>query len=519
MPKNINEEKVKKVVIGDNISDLVSGCQKYQLFQCLLIFIPVIFVSMSNTNFVFSAAATEYRCLVPQCETINSSFPPKWWPSSVEDYKCSRPIFKHNKTCDPDAVLGTDTCHDWVYKDNNSVVTEFGLACQELKVTMIGTIHNLGVLVGMPIIGLINDRWGRKTGVILNSVCLCIGALKTLTSNYNQYVVIEFFEAALVTGAYTSCYILLVELIGTDKRIIASALLGLAICSGEIILAFIVYNFPYWRHFQLIIAFPGLIFLTYVIFLEESMRWLLTNGKTKKAVRLLEKIGNWNQFSIPEKAMDEKSLAAEKDGGSKEEFHVKLLFRYPAIFKRLIVCACWWFSVSLVYYGLIFSSVYLPGNKYTNYALSGFISIFGEFIPLPLLNRIGRKKTFIGSCFIAGVCNVALAYIPPVYNIPQLIVFLVGKMSMTCCFNTLYVYTSELMPTSARGFLMGTCSMVARIGTVLAPLVLLLGQKYKALPSLLFGCASLLTAALAFTTPETLNRQLPDTIAEAISLA
>lgn len=53
-------------------------------------------------------------------------------------------------------------------------------------------------------------------------------------------------------------------------------------------------------------------------------------------------------------------------------------------------------------------------------------------------------------------------------------IFLLGKMCISVCFNAIYVYTSELVPTSARGSLMGACSMLARVGSVLAPLTPLL---------------------------------------------
>lgn len=35
---------------------------------------------------------------------------------------------------------------------------QFNLACQEWKRTLVGTIHNIGMLVSLPIMGYISDR-------------------------------------------------------------------------------------------------------------------------------------------------------------------------------------------------------------------------------------------------------------------------------------------------------------------------------------------------------------------------
>lgn len=51
----------------------------------------------------------------------------------------------------------------------------------------------------------------------------------------------------------------------------------------------------------------------------------------------------------------------------------------------------------------------------------------------------------------------------------ELIPALIGKCFITCAFAIIYVFTSELFPTSVRGTVIGLCSMWARIGGMLAP--------------------------------------------------
>ena len=145
----------------------------------------------------------------------------------------------------------------------------------------------------------------------------------------------KYFRIGLT---YNIFHLSVVELIGSDKRILGAAAVGISVAIGELILDFIVWNVPYWRHFLLIIYFPAPFFLLYTFLLEESIRWLLTNGKDEEALRLLQNIANWNQFAVSEKTIDEvKKESKETIVQKNEEFTFKLLFSSSTILKRYIV--------------------------------------------------------------------------------------------------------------------------------------------------------------------------------------
>jgi hypothetical protein len=55
------------------------------------------------------------------------------------------------------------------------------------------------------------------------------------------------------------------------------------------------------------------------------------------------------------------------------------------------------------------------------------------------------------------------------YDTIKLIVFLAGKFAITIAFTVVYVFTAELFPTELRHTMLGTCSMVGRIGSITAP--------------------------------------------------
>lgn len=127
----------------------------------------------------------------------------------------------------------------------------------------------------------------------------------------------------------------MVELIGNDKRILASAALGFAITAGELILALIVWLVPYWKHFQLIIYSPPVLFFSYLFVLDESLRWLLTNDKKQRASVLIHKIARFE-------GKDEKTIRNAFEHRNKgkeitEKFSLRLLFSSTILLKRLVL--------------------------------------------------------------------------------------------------------------------------------------------------------------------------------------
>ncbi|GIY37104.1 organic cation transporter protein [Caerostris darwini] len=65
---------------------------------------------------------------------------------------------------------------------------------------------------------------------------------------------------------------------------------------------------------------------------------------------------------------------------------------------------------------------------------------------------------------------------------------MVGKFCVTVSFGILYLYTAEVFPTSVRNATLGSCSMCARVGSILAPF----GKAtHETVPNLLYAFLAL----------------------------
>lgn len=62
---------------------------------------------------------------------------------------------------------------------------------------------------------------------------------------------------------------------------------------------------------------------------------------------------------------------------------------------------------------------------------------------------------------------------------------------------------------------MGFVSMIARLGSMVAPMVLLAGDHIPWIPGFIYGSAPILSGLVGMFLPETLGSPLPDTIQDA----
>ncbi|XP_038214161.1 organic cation transporter protein-like isoform X2 [Zerene cesonia] len=497
--------------------------RRFHLLNYVLVFLASFMSCIYYTSYIFLAGDVPYRCVIPECELTNSTdYSPPWLelalPEGTQERRCSARI--PIDSCDTFSEE-LRPCEHWLYASKDTIVAEFNLACQEWKRTLVGTIHNIGMLVSVPLLGYISDRWGRKKALVLSCTLVgAIGSLKAFSISYEMYVIVEFLETVAGASAFPAAYILTIELLGQDKRVLTTAFLGIVLVIGGLCFALLAKTFQYWRTFILVAYPPSLLFISYIYFLPESIRWLLSKGKKEEALKIIMKAAKMNKVTLSDEMMrqlttvDEKVKTVEEKQPKEQGLWMQVL-KSPIIMSRLAICSWWWITCTFVFYGLAINSVSLAGDKYTNFMLVVSVEVIAVVTNALVLDRIGRKRTLLIAFMVCGVSCIAIAFVPKDMSWLVTLLYLVGKIAITQAFNGIYMYTSELFPTHARHSLLGFCSMVGRVGSIVAPQMPLLAIYIDWLPSVLFGSTALMAAALMMTTPETLNMRLPDTINEA----
>ncbi|KAG4070658.1 hypothetical protein HA402_013578 [Bradysia odoriphaga] len=483
------------------------------------------------------------KCNIPGCDQEPYSFSESWIPNAIPgtngiQEKCTQfeQVFvpEHPDLCNNTGMFDHSnkvTCTDFIYDTNElTLQNEFNLTCDnEWKLTLIGTINNAGLFFFMATMGILSDKFGRRTVYIYSLFAGAIaGTIKSFSVNYVMYAVFEFIDSSLVSGTYAIGFVLAMEMLGPSKRVIGGILIACSYTIGEVLVGFIAMYALNFRLLVRIVYCPMILVLIYFWLIPESVRWLWVNGKSKAVIDVVLKAADANKITLkddtlqliyscgiePRTSLEEQSARTAKTSDKRKE--MKKVFRSRILLLRIAKCFLVWMTCAFVYYGLSLNAVSLAGNKFLNFMLVCAAEIPGYFITNLLSGRIGRKWTLSLSLFVCGLSCLGTQFIPMGEStLGKLSFFFVGKAAITVAFTVLYVFTSEMFPTSLRNSLVLICSTVGRIGSMSAPQTPLLAKYVPALPLLLFGGLAILSGFTVLLFPETLNTSLPDTIEEA----
>ncbi|XP_047025098.1 solute carrier family 22 member 6-like [Helicoverpa zea] len=505
-----------------------AGWGRWQARLALLLALPVLLTGAYGTNYVFLAAPTPHRCHVPECEG-NSSMgvaSAAQWSGAWERWalpagaRCTRWAAREH-ACQPHHFDNTSAvaCDAYVYQHGSSIVAEFDLACQEWKRSLVGTVHNIGMLISLPIMGFVSDRWGRRSALVVSGCGAgLLGLAKSFAGSYHAYLLAELLETVFGASVYPCAFVLMIEWLGVQQRILASLVLGVPLALGAAALALLDYAAGYWRTWARLAYPPSLLLLLYPWLLPESVRWLVSRGRLREAAHAVRRAATANGVRLGDAALDKMLLDKEQIGASAESNIDEGLFaaivKYGVLRRRLCVCFAWWMSAVFVFYGLAVQARALAGPPHAVYALVAAAELPALLLNTLLLDRVGRRPLLTAALLLTAAALIALSSLPQASGMLGTALFLCGKMGATMTLNALYVYTAELFPTRARQRLLAACSTLGRVGAILAPLTPLLAEYKWWLPTLLFGALPLVSAALTRLVPDTLHRRLPDTFAD-----
>jgi len=172
-----------------------------------------------------------------------------------------------------------------------------------------------------------------------------------------------------------------------------------------------------------------------------------------------------------------------------------------------------WFTTSLVYYGLTFATPSLKGSLIVNYTVSGSMDLVGVFYVLFLVDtRMGRMWTLRLLIFLAGVPLLLTLAVPEDQVAALLVLTMVGKSAVSGMFTVIYLLAMEQFPTLLRAKGLGTSSMFAKVGAMIAPFIVLVGDDHPAVPTVTFGVLCLVAGGLTFLMTETRGKPLPECV-------
>jgi len=505
----------------------------------------------------FHHLASAYLGYVPDhwCNFDHISFPSHWTEIEKKNFsipveedgtfsKCQMFDITSSLSSQYDTAMRERTsdrvkCESWdyVYDMGHTIVTDWNLVCD--RTALLSTVQGSymgGVFVGCLFWGWASDKFGRRKSILLSVVIQIISSvIAAFSVNYIMFIFFRFVIAFSVSGVFECAFVLVMEIVSPELRtpfgIMTQFPFGLGVC----ILPAIAYFFRDWMSLQLAISIPCLVLLIYFREIPESPRWLVQKKRFVEARDILKKIGKANGNEIPAddellkmvEALDEgsndkgESKAENKSVADKVKHafdELAILFATPQLRKRTLNIFFSWMVVAMVYYGLSFNSKNIGGDIYLSMFISGMAEVIACLAIIPALAKFGRVKIYSGGFILSGILCIIVAAVLWTFGKDSYVWLLIaiamtGKFLISGTFALSYLYTAELFPTPVRNVAVGGASTFARVGSASAPYIVdILGAISAGIPTLIFGVFSLVAGLLALLLPETLNKELPETV-------
>ncbi|XP_077314839.1 solute carrier family 22 member 20-like [Lithobates pipiens] len=514
----------------NDLLQTVGGLGRFQVLNTAMLLFPMILMASHNFLQNFTAAVPPHRCHIPNLDndlvSFNLSNIAAFIPvdDNLESKSCIR--FRNAELglwTNVTSTNNTESCKDgWIYDKSifiSTIVTEWDLVCDLRKMRQVAqSIYMAGVLVGAFVLGYLSDRFGRKAILTGSYFIMAVsGTCVAFLPNFVAYCTFRCLCGMAFSGIALNTISLCLEWTPPKGRTVIGTLFAYSFTCGQLLLAGLAYGIREWRWLQFTVSAPYYVFFLTSWFVPESARWLIVKGRPCHALRNLQRVAWINGKKEEGEKLTEKALIAhmQSELSSMKQSHSFLdLFRTPGMRQITICLMLVWFSTGFAFYGL--------GMDLQNFGISIFLLqlVFGS-IDLPaklggalLMSCIGRRVTQSGSLILAGVALLCNAFLPQDLRIVRVVLAVFGKGCLASSFCCAYLYSSELFPTVIRQSGMGVVAMNARMGSMVAPLVLMLSEISPIFPPATYGAAAIISGIVAVFLKETCNLQLPDTIEE-----
>jgi sugar porter (SP) family MFS transporter len=267
-----------------------------------------------------------------------------------------------------------------------------------------------------------------------------------------------------------------------------------------------------WRWMFASAAVPSAFFLLALLFVPESPRWLVQNGRETEAEFILSRIRGRDAAQAEIRTIH--SAVAEESG--------KLLdpaFRKPLVVAVLIGLFSQFTGINtIIYYGSLVFLEHVPNQTASTALLAnvmiGVINFVATFLGMYLIDRVGRKPLMMSAFggMAAALVGVAAAIR---VQAPALVVLLL-ILAYVACFAVgigtgTWVLMSEICPTRIRGRAMSIATVFLWCGTLVVTLTFLSLVRVFTAPGDFLPYSLICVAAFLFVrmaVPETTGRSL-----------
>ncbi|NVZ21527.1 MFS transporter [Pseudomonas costantinii] len=349
------------------------------------------------------------------------------------------------------------------------IMKEWGLT--PLQAGALGSYALFGMMFGALVFGSLADRIGRKKGI---AICFALFSVATVVngfaSNPTEFGICRFIAGLGCGGLMPNAVALMNEYAPKKIRSTLVALMFSGYSLGGMLSAGVgIFMLPRygWESMFFVATVPLLLLPLILLWLPESIGFLIRQGRLEQARTLLKRLSPHSQIE----AGDTLHISAGKGKGASviELFRHGLAVRTAAIWIAFFCCLLMVYALSSWLPKLMASAGYSLGSSLSFLLALNFGGMAGAILGGWLGDRLNLVKVMIGFFIVAAVSISLLGFNSPM-PVLYLLIFIAGATTIGTQI-LLYAGAAQLYGLSIRSTGLGWASGIGRNGAIVGPLL------------------------------------------------
>ncbi|MDD1131218.1 MFS transporter [Pseudomonas shahriarae] len=350
-----------------------------------------------------------------------------------------------------------------------SIMREWGLT--PLQAGALGSYALFGMMFGALIFGTLADRFGRKKGIVF---CFALFSIATVINGFasspTEFGICRFIAGLGCGGLMPNAAALINEYAPKKVRSTLMAFMFSGYSLGGMLAASVgIFMLPAygWSSMFFVAVIPLLLLPVIVLWLPESIGFLIRQGRVEQARVLLNRLSP----DTPINAGDELLIADVNSKGASvvELFRHGLAMRTAMIWTAFFCCLLMVYALSSWLPKLMAGAGYSLGSSLSFLISLNLGGMAGALIGGRLGDRLNLVKVVI-CFFVAAVVSISLLGINSPMPVLYLLIFIAGATTIGTQI-LLYAGAAQLYGLSIRATGLGWASGIGRNGAIVGPLL------------------------------------------------
>ena len=353
------------------------------------------------------------------------------------------------------SLLGFDTAV--IAGATHSLTSYFHLSPALLGVTVSAALW--GTIVGAMTAGVLGRRFGGRASLMILATCYLISALGcAISTSLMSLLIFRFIGGLGMGGSSVIAPVYIAEiappawrgrLVGAFQVNIIGGILFAYL--SNFLIGLCVMGTNEWRWQLGVAAVPAALFLTALLSIPQSARWLAARGRLDDAKSVLKKLG-----STAEEEFADILESLKQDAYSNSDKLFQRQYSRPIFLALTLAAFNQLIGINAVLYYLndIFAMAGFDRTSQNGQAVAvGAVMLLATLLALAFIDRFGRRMLLLSGSVGLVICLAGIAAIFHFQKYESLLLVLL--MGYIACFAfsqgaVIWVYLSEIFPARVR---------------------------------------------------------------------